>query len=63
MPINIKLSEYRKSINKTVSEMAATMGISKSLYYKVESGLREPSYDFLKKFKETFKVSVDEIFF
>lgn len=58
-----KLKKYRENINKTPKEMSSEMGICKSLYYKVESGTREPSYDFLKKFKQAFKVSVDEIFF
>jgi putative transcriptional regulator len=58
-----KLYEYRKSIKKTATEMAIAIGIGKSLYYKIESGEREPSYKFLKKFRKAFKVSVDEMFF
>jgi putative transcriptional regulator len=59
----MELKQFREKLNKTPKEMSSEMSISKSLYYKVESGLREPSYCFLKKFKEAFKVSVDEIFF
>ena len=59
----MNLKQYRESLNKSPKEMSSEMGICVSLYYKVESGLREPSYSFLKKFKEAFKVSVDEIFF
>jgi putative transcriptional regulator len=40
------------------------MGVSKSYYYKVESGLREPSYDFIKRFKKVFKEEdIDNMFF
>jgi transcriptional regulator with XRE-family HTH domain len=60
-----KLIEFRKGINMTPKEMASTMGISQSYYYKVESGLREPSYNFMKKFKKAFgtAASIDKIFF
>ena len=58
-----KLKRFRENLNKSPKEMASEMGISKSLYYKVESGLREPSYCFLKKFIEAFRASVDEVFF
>lgn len=58
-----RLVSFRKSINKTPKEMAKAMKISESFYYKVESGLRSPGYKFLLKFKEAFKVNVDEIFF
>lgn len=57
-----KLKEYRKNVNKTPKEMSYEMGISKSLYYKVESGIREPTYGFMRKFKQAFKVSADEMF-
>jgi transcriptional regulator with XRE-family HTH domain len=58
-----KLKQFRENLNKSPKEMSSSMGVSKSYYYKVESGLREPSYGFIKKFKQAFKVSVDEIFF
>jgi DNA-binding XRE family transcriptional regulator len=58
-----RLKEYRESQNKTPKQMAQAMGVSESSYYKVEGGQREPTYRFIRKFKEAFKVSVDEIFF
>jgi len=61
--MNNRLKTFRESQNKTPKQMAHTMDVSESLYYKVESGLREPTYRFIKKFKTAFNVSVDEIFF
>jgi DNA-binding XRE family transcriptional regulator len=58
-----RLKTYRESQSKTPKQMARAMGISESSYYKVEGGQREPTYRFIKKFKEVFHVSVDEIFF
>jgi len=61
--MNNRLKTFRESQNKTPKQMAKEIGVSESLYYKVESGLREPTYRFIKKFKTAFHVSVDEIFF
>ncbi len=49
-----KLSElkvYREGLGMTQEEMALSIGVSKSYYIKVEEGYRNPSYNFLKKFK------------
>ena len=57
------LSNFRKEINKTQKEMAEILGISISLYEKIESGNRNPSYSFLVKFKKVFpKENLDKIF-
>ena len=59
-----KLSEFRKMQNKTMNEMAKIIGISNSLYIKVETGERNPSYSFLSKFKKAFpNADINRIFF
>ena len=58
------LAVFRKKQNKTMNEMAMILGISNSLYVKVEIGQRNPSYSFLTKFKEAFPTAdIDKIFF
>lgn len=44
------LTDFRVSKQKTPAEMAELMGVSLSLYEKVEYGQRTPSYNFIKKF-------------
>lgn len=59
-----KLSEFRKEQNKTMQEMAIKLGVSQSLYVKVELGERNPSYSFLTKFKKAFpNADINGIFF
>lgn len=60
---NNKLIEFRKSLNKTIEEMAVIIEISASYYRKIEAGLRNPSFNFIQKFKSKFDVNADEIFF
>lgn len=57
------LSELRKRENLNSLEMAKRIGISESLYTKVESGRREPSRFFMKKLKEKFPEVDMNIFF
>ena len=54
-----------RNINKlTQKEMAKKLDITHSMYSKLELGLRNPSYDFLVKFKQVFKdASIENIFF
>ena len=54
-----------RNLNKlTQKQMAARLGITLTLYSKIELGLRNPSYNFLVKFKQAFKeADVDSIFF
>ena len=50
-----------RNINKlTQKQMAERLGITLTLYSKIELGLRNPSYNFLVKFKQA---DVDSIFF
>ncbi|WP_196596037.1 helix-turn-helix domain-containing protein [Pectinatus frisingensis] len=57
------LSVLRKNKNFSVAEMAEQLGISESLYSKVECGQREPSRFFMKKLKEKFPEVDMNIFF
>jgi DNA-binding XRE family transcriptional regulator len=61
--INLKLKEFRKEIKKDPKEMAELLNVSKWTYYKIEKGTRPPSYELMKRFKQNFKVSIDEVFF
>lgn len=62
--MNYKLINFRKEKCKSQLEMAKLLGVSLSLYEKVERGIRNPSYKFICKFKNVFyDTSVDSIFF
>ena len=54
-----------RNLNKlTQKQMAERLGITLTLYSKIELGLRNPSYNFLVKFKQAFnEADVDSIFF
>lgn len=63
MPIK-NLSEFRNIKKLTHDDMAEKLEVSKSFYSKVEYGARNPSFNFIKKFKEVFpEANVDELFF
>lgn len=58
------LLQFRKNRGFTQEEFAKKIGITLTYYSKIELGLRNPSYNFLNKFKEVFpEASVDKIFF
>lgn len=58
------LINFRIEKNKTIIQIAKEMGVSSSYYTKIEQEKRNPSYNFLKKFKEAFPdASIDKIFF
>lgn len=59
-----KLKPFRIKLNKNPSEMALIIGVSKSYYEKIENHDRNPSYNFIYKFKKAFpSADVDDIFF
>ena len=58
-----KLKQFRKEENLSVDEISKITGINKHTYYKIESGARKPTYEFMKKFKQSFGVGIDEMFF
>lgn len=49
------LKEFRLKKKKTQQEMADLVGITKSMYEKLEYGIRSPSINTIKKFKNVFK--------
>ena len=57
------LSDYRKARNLSKAEMANKLGVSISLYEKVEYSDRKPSRNFLSKFKKVFPDFDMNIFF
>lgn len=58
------LIKFREKQGKSIVEFAKSLGISHSLYYKIEVGERNPSYNFLCKFKSIYPdVNIDNIFF
>lgn len=62
--MNDFLLKFRKEKNLTQEEFSIELGITLTYYSKIELGLRNPSYNFLNKFKNTFpEASIDEIFF
>lgn len=61
---NYNLLNFRKSLNKTKEQFADELEISTSFYEKIEGGQRNPSYNFLKKFKYKFpRANIEKIFF
>lgn len=62
--INNSLLDIRKREGLTQEEFSDKLGITLSHYSKIEGGSRNPSYNFLRKFKKVFpNESIDEIFF
>ncbi len=64
MSKNDNLSRFRLSSGLTLKEMADKIGVSKSYYEKIEAGIRNPSFNFIEKFKSKYKyVDTDSLFF
>lgn len=57
------LKQFRNSTNLTSYRFAEEIGVSKSLYEKVENGQRKPSREFLSKLKTRFPEFDINIFF
>jgi len=57
------LVKFRREKGYTRNEMAKTLGVSVSLYEKIEYGDRKPSGNFLGKFKKAFPSFNMNIFF
>ena len=58
-----ELKNFRTDRGLTVSSMANKIGVSKSLYEKVELDVRKPSREFTSKFKKAFPEFDVNIFF
>jgi transcriptional regulator with XRE-family HTH domain len=54
-----KLKQLRKEKGKTLKEVAQKIGISLSAYSNYEQGIREPSYEILKKICAYYEVTAD----
>ena len=57
------LKQARCKKGFTVSEIAEMVEISESFYYKIESGLRNPTMETAKRIADTLDQTVDELFF
>lgn len=61
--MNNEIKNFRIQKNLTVEKMIEYIGVSSSLYYKIEQGERNPSFGFLKKLKAAFPdVDINPIF-
>lgn len=58
-----ELKEFRESMNMTRETFANSIGISKSLYEKIESGVRGTSKGFTQKLKKRYPQFDVNIFF
>ncbi len=59
-----RLKEFRREKGLSQEAMAKILGITLSMYEKVEQGRANASAGFMKRFKEAFKeASIDYIFF
>lgn len=62
--MNEMLIKFRENKRMTQKEFAETLGLTVSFYSKIETGVRNPSYNFLVKFKKAFpSESIDKFFF
>lgn len=58
------MKELRKSKKLNKKQMADEIGVSASYYYKIESRIQNPSFEFLKKLKKRFpEANIDQMFF
>lgn len=58
-----KLKNLRRSKGISPDQMAKSLNISLSHYYKIEKGKRNPSFDKAQKISEILDETVDNIFF
>jgi len=58
-----ELKSFRISLGLTILEFADGIGVSKSLYEKIETGDRKPSRQFTAKFKKKYPQFDVNIFF
>ena len=58
------LVDFRVKNKLTQKQMSDKLKVTLTFYSKIETGVRNPSFNFIKKFKTAFPESnVDEIFF
>lgn len=56
-----KLKEKRESRGITQKELSGKMGITLRRYQTYEQGIREPSISFLKKLRDFYECTIDEL--
>ncbi len=60
----MNLSEFRSLKDMTQHQMSSVLGISFSLYSKIEAGARNPSYNFILRLTKEFPdANPNELFF
>lgn len=57
------VKDAREKLGKTQIQVAQDIGISYSMYAKIELGYRSPSKKTMEKMSKYFKKTVDELFF
>ncbi|WP_411680458.1 helix-turn-helix transcriptional regulator [Clostridium thailandense] len=58
---NLKNARIKKEV--TVAEIATLANISSSFYYKIESGLRNPTMNLAKKISDILGKDINYLFF
>lgn len=48
------LKEFREKLDLTQNSFAEIIGVSLSLYIKIENGIRKPSREFISKLKDKY---------
>ena len=57
------MRQAREDQGLTVNQVAVTLGISASFYYKIEQGMRNPTILLAKRIAELLGKGVDQLFF
>ena len=57
------IKRFREQLNLSIDDMAKSLGMSTSMYEKIEYGYREPSKQFIEKIKNTYPYIDTNIFF
>ncbi|MCI8485778.1 MAG: helix-turn-helix transcriptional regulator [Clostridia bacterium] len=58
-----QLKDFRVSLGLTIPQFASNINVSKSLYEKIECGVRMPSREFTTKLKKVYPQFDVNIFF
>lgn len=62
--MTVELKKMRKELNLTQKSMARSIGVSLSMYEKVERGHKKASRNFMDSIKRVYpEVIIDNIFF
>ena len=58
------LVDFRVKNKLTQKQMSEKLAITLTFYSKIETGIRNPSFNFMKKFKKVFpEADINKIFF